>query len=157
MEFRLAKEQEKEIILAMYDGERFTPHCAWDEVYPTMDNITADMAAGNLFVLEDNRQIVGSIAVNRENEIVDEPLYSSQDAAEFGRVIVSRNARGKGYGKLLVQNMEKEIARRGIHHVHILVYQNSIIAARMYQSLGYVKRGEKVFSDIPFILFEKDV
>jgi len=157
MIFRLADISEKDIILSMYDENRGKEYCAWDDTYPTMDNILKDINTNNLFVLEDNDTIVGSIAINYENEIVDEPLFNTQYALEFGRVIVKKEYRRKGYGKILIQNIEKEIKNRGYNNIHILVFVGSIVANNMYKNLGYKMCDVKNFSDIDFVLYEKNI
>lgn len=68
MIFRLALFKEKEIILNMYNENRNKSYTAWNDTYPTIDNILKDIETNNLYVLEVNNEIAGSISINYENE-----------------------------------------------------------------------------------------
>jgi len=156
MEFRLAKDSEKNIILDLYNHDRNQPYTAWNEEYPTMDNIENDILHHNLFILEDNHTIIGSIAINEENELDDEASFSNQKALEFGRVIIHPDFRGNGYSKILVGFVEKEILKRGYQAIHICVYDSAKIAMKLYQSLGYkIICIKELFSLHSFYILEK--
>ena len=155
MIFRKAKIEEQDFILQLYNHDRFKPYTAWDDTYPTIDNIKEDISNDNLFVLEDNKEILGSIAINTVNELDEE--FNEEQALEFARVIVNPKYRGKGYSKLLIKNIEEEIKRKGINHIHICVYENDDIALSLYQKLHYVKLYRKCLFGHYFILFKKDL
>lgn len=155
MIFRKAKIEEQDFILQLYNHDRFKPYTAWDDTYPTIDNIIEDISNDNLFVLEDNKEILGSIAINTINELDEE--FKEEQASEFARVIVNPKYRGKGYSKLLIKNVEAEIKRRGINHIHICVYENDLIALALYQKLDYLKVSRKLLFGNHFILFSKEL
>jgi len=157
MIFRLALFKEKEIILNMYNENRNKSYTAWDDTYPSIDNILKDIETNNLYVLEVNNEIAGSISINYENEVIDEPLFSNNKSIEFGRVVVSSKYRSKGYAKYMILKIEEEIKTRGYNNVHILVYSNSLIANNMYKSLDYNMVGTKEYSNIIFNLYEKQI
>ena len=157
MIFRKAKIEEQDFILQLYNHDRFKPYTAWDNTYPTMDNIKEDISNNNLFVLEDENEILGSIAINTINELDNEEEYRNEIGLEFARVIVNFKHRGNGYSKILIKNVEEEIKRRGYHHIHICVYENDDIALSLYQKLGYIRLSRKKLFDYYFILFKKDL
>lgn len=46
----LARQQDAEQVLALYNAVRYTPGCNWDDEYPGMDNIRKDIADGQLWI-----------------------------------------------------------------------------------------------------------
>jgi len=156
--FRHAKESEKVFILSLYNHDRHKPYTAWDDTYPCMDIIEENLQQNNLFVLEENGTIVGSIAINNENELDNEKIFSNPKALEFGRVIINPLYRGKGYSHLLLNNIEKEIKARGYNAIHICVYTNDNIALSLYHKDGYKQLIQKtLFDDVAFVIFEKEI
>jgi len=159
MVFRLADEAEKISLLNLYDHDRDSEFTAWDDSYPTMEDIERDLAHNNLFVLENDGKVIGAISINFINELDGEPEFSSSKALEFGRVIVHPDYRGQGYAKLLLQNVEKEIKHRGYNWVHISVFAGCPVALSLYRTSGYREVKDFMFdyAPIPFKLFEKEL
>ncbi len=143
MTFRLARETEKDIILALYKAVIGTEFCVWNDEYPGLQEITKDIATDNLFVLESAGLIAGAISIVPENELDDLKCWSSnRNTGEFARVVIHPDFHGRHYAKLLVSNVLEVMKKRGIEAVHISVAINNIPAYKTYQKLGFKTAGQ---------------
>ena len=50
--------------------------------------------------------------------------------------------RGKGYGKILMQELLSEVRKRGIKQIGLTVDENNIIAQNLYKKIGFVEIGK---------------
>lgn len=156
MKFRPAEKHEVQTILKLYKSVIGTRFCMWNEFYPTELEISGDMAAGNLFVLEKNDVIIGAVSIAPENELDEYELWEiHENAGEFARVVISPDYQGKGLSKLLAVGIMNELAKRGTSAVHICVSKFNIPALKLYRELEFVFLGEKDMYGGTFYLCEK--
>ncbi|MCQ2910993.1 MAG: GNAT family N-acetyltransferase [Clostridia bacterium] len=138
MEFRKAKLDDILKIKNLYDSVKGSEFCTWHEDYPGDFEINEDFNSDNLFVLEDNNDIIGAISIIPENELDDiKDFKVHDDAAEFARVVIRKDYQGKGLSKLLVENIIEEIRNRNKKTIHILVAKVNIPAQKLYKSCGF--------------------
>jgi len=138
MNFRLAREEDKDIVLKLYDAVRGTEFCTWDSNYPTDFEINEDYSTGNLYVLDDNNEVIGAVSINPVNENDDYDDWKIEsDAGEFSRVVIRPDHQGEGLSLLLVENVIEEIRSRGKKTVHITVAKKNIPAQKLYKRLGF--------------------
>lgn len=83
-------------------------------------------------------------------------LHAGQPA-ELKRMWVSPTARGLGFGRRLLQELETEAARRGSHAVRLDSNHTLTEAITLYRSAGY--RSVAAFNDDPYAdhWFEKEI
>ena len=62
-----------------------------------------------------------------------------EDAAEIKRMFVSRDHRGRGYGRLMLRYLEAEATRRGYSRAVLETGTRQHEAIAMYQSEGWTK------------------
>jgi len=156
LEFRKAKEDEKETILCLYRSVMNTQFCTWTDDYPSMDEINWDLSAGNLFVLTNSEAIVGAVSIVPENELNDLPFWQENTSVgEIARICLSPAFQGKGISAVLLEMIEDELIRRGIHAVHLLVAKKNIPAYRTYLKAGFSVRGECAMFGNDFYACEK--
>lgn len=94
--------------------------------YHKEENICQDIADGNVYLLEDNNNIVGTVTVN-DNEI--------------NRLYVLPEYQGKGYGSFLLEYAEKIIFK---NNDEIILY-SSFPAKAMYLKKGYKECRYEIF------------
>jgi ribosomal protein S18 acetylase RimI-like enzyme len=58
-------------------------------------------------------------------------------------VAVRRTARGKGFGRQMMNHLHSEARRRGADQIRLRVHPNNLAARRLYESLGYIDAGEE--------------
>lgn len=156
MEFRLIRPGEEEIVLKLYRSVIGRKFCTWDQEYPGMFEIERDMAQDDLFVLTDGDEIIGSIAIDPENEMDKDPVWRHQQkAAEFARVVIAIDHQGKGLAGIMVRNVLNVMKERGYEAVHISVAKINIPAQKTYRSAGFEFVGERFMYGYDFYLCEK--
>ncbi len=116
----------------------------WDEHYPTMSHIEADMALGNLFVMTaEDGDVIATISIDEDDVVAALPLWNPQlePAGELSRLCVRQDYRNRGIARELMRHTFDELRRRGCKGVHILVREGHEVALRSYLRLGYRAAG----------------
>ena len=153
--FRKARADETDTILSLYRSVIGTPFCTWNDEYPGLWEITHDLETGNLFVLETEGRLVGSISIVPENELDGLNGWSSlSNAGEFARVVVHPAFQGRHLARLLVSRVLEEMKERGFKSVHIAVVKENTPALKTYLNLGFRLVGEAAMWGHAFHLCE---
>ena len=129
----------------------------WDDIYPTEAILRDDLRQEQLYVLENEAGIVAAVVLN---EACD-PAYHTI-AWQFPgpwvivhRLCVTPRAQGQGVGRTLMAAVEDWARTRGYSAIRLDAFSLNPHALRMYDRLGYVKRGEAVWRKGMFHLLEK--
>lgn len=107
------------------------------------NNYTKCISSGNFYpmTLIDDNKIVGHI-------ILRNPDFNHKEIVRLGFIIVDYNLRGKGYGKLLIQEAIK-YAKINLNAdaINLGVFENNNSAYHCYKSVGFkeVRIDKKVF------------
>ncbi len=157
MLFRAAQPIDAHPIFTLYRSVVGQPCCVWNDQYPGMPEITHDIETGNLFVLEDGDSIMGAISIVPENEMDDLPYWMVRDnACEIARVVIHPEHQGKGYARLLVQEITRILQdERSCAAIHLSVATVNEPAYRTYRKLGFTTVGEKDMYGNHYHLCEK--
>ena len=156
--FRIARKDEAETILALYKAVVGMPFCTWDEVYPGMSEIRRDLAAGDLFVLEADGNIIGAVSVAPENELDAPGRWSAcENAGEFARVVIRPAYQGRHLARLLVAGVLDELKKRGCDAAHISVAAENVPAQRTYRHFGFMTVGQEEMWGHSFCLCELNI
>ena len=101
-------------------------------------NTLLSSSQSHLYVLESDGQFIGMTTLC---------LYQCPTGwkAWIEDVIVDRNFRGKGYGKLMVRKAMEECKNRGNVTLMLPSRPSRIVANQLYQSLGFEKRETNVY------------
>ena len=94
---------------------------------------------GKMFLFEENRKIVG-IVVGLICEEVFECGFHAPKRGEITELIVSKNCRAKGYGKELLNAMERHLKQQDCKNIIIGVFGYNDHAIEFYQRNGYHTR-----------------
>ena len=129
----------------------------WNDSYPTMQDINDDLSHNNLFVLEIENEIVGSISIVDENELDEFDCWSDRHAREFGRVVINPKYQHLGYSKYLVSYCLNEMKQRNYTNAHISVAIINIPDQRLYESLEFKKVGSASMWGNDYYLYEKKI
>ena len=126
--------------IASIDKEGFnilTPNYREEYFIKTLKEI--EEHNGKMFLYEDNGKIVG-IVVGLICEEIFECGFHSPKRGEITELIVSKNCRAKGYGKMLLNAMEEHLKEQGCKHIIIGVFGYNDHAIEFYQRKGYNSR-----------------
>ncbi len=151
-----AQEHQKEAILALYKT-MLGGLADWDEHYPTMEHIHADMARGNLFVMTEGDEILAAISIDEDKEVARLPLWAPElePAGELSRLCVRQDCQNRGYARVMMEYAFEQLRRRGCKGVHILIREGHKIAVRSYSHLGYQEVGRCRLFGKDFLCFER--
>lgn len=152
MIFRKATRKDIECVAAIYAGV-----CACDaqgltqvgwrrDIYPTKLTAEAALARGDLFVAEQDGEIVGTAIINQVQVDVYAGASWSVDAAAdevmvLHTLAISPNAFGRGYGKAFVEFYEQYALENGCRHLRMDTNRTNARARAMYKMLGYTEIG----------------
>ena len=124
----------------------------WDLQYPGRDFFQGAIAAGNLFVLLDQRGACG-VAVLDGNQPPEWSSAAWNHRDEPFLVIhafaVSPSAQGRGRGKFLLAFCENVARKRGCNSIRIDAFSENSGALRFWERRGYSFRGEVRFASKP--------
>ncbi len=157
MEFRRAKESEKQAVLRLYESVKGSEFCVWDEAYPTMNDINADIATDNLYVLCEDGEVIGALSVICDNEMDGLDVWRVSDGTqrEVGRIVVSQLHRGRGLARYMVESAIDILRQEGAKALHISAAKINAPALHNYEKLGFSVMGEADMYGSRYCLLEK--
>lgn len=103
----------------------------------TMDEIKS--SNGKMFLFEENGKIVGLIVGLISEEIFEYDFHAPK-RGRITELIVSKNCRAKGYGKILLNTMENFFKVQGCKNIIIEVFGYNEHAISFYERNGYHTR-----------------
>jgi GNAT superfamily N-acetyltransferase len=113
----------RDVVLAAY--RPYIPRIG-REPGPMLDDYACRIAAGQVWVLEEQDRIAGVLVLEEQT-----------DSFLLDNIAVPPDCQGKGYGRLLIGFAEAEATRRGWHaitlYTHALMTENQVL----YRHLGF--------------------
>ena len=132
----------------------------WDSIYPTKDNYIEDISKGTLYIVENENGIVAVYVVSVES---DEEYgkgswqYADETACILHRFCVNPQYQNQGFGKLILQHIEKQAKSMHYHSIRLDVFTQNPHAVNLYKKSNYVERGFADYRKGRFILMEKKI
>ena len=158
--FLPAEPKEKEEILQLYHSQVGSACCPWDEFYPAMEEIEADMSRGDLFILKNERsEILAAISIDREEEIEALSCWSKdlQPSVGLSRLAVAKRIQNQGIARQMLQYAMEILRNRGCKSVHFLVNRENEKAIRSYAHMDFRMVGECRLFEQDFLCYEKEL
>lgn len=138
---RLAPAQEADLprVAALYRSVIGRPGCAWNDAYPTLEDIALDFSAGGLYVLRRGAEVIGAVSVVPEHELDDLSCWCIADGAqqEIARVVIDPREQGHGYAEAMLKQLFCALKAQGCSAVHLLVAQDNPAALATYRALQF--------------------
>jgi ribosomal protein S18 acetylase RimI-like enzyme len=144
----------KDAILKM---EREGVH-QWDEIYPTKEIFSADIAAASLFAARIENGIAGIMVLNDEQSKEYNSLAWRDDHGKpliIHRLCVNPVFQGQRVATKLMQFAEDYAKERKYSSIRLDAFVNNIISVRLHDSLGYQRTGIVQFRKGEFYCYEK--
>ncbi|NLY46948.1 MAG: GNAT family N-acetyltransferase [Tissierella sp.] len=146
--FRKANMDDIDRISEIYDEvhleeEKGNTTTGWiKDVYPTRKTAKDAIMKGQMFVMEDNGQIVVTAKIDQEQMLGYLDASWNYDVEEnqvmvLHTLAVSSVMKGKGYGSKFVDFYEKYALECGCHYLRMDTNEKNVIARRLYKKLGY--------------------
>lgn len=86
------------------------------------------------YLVYDNSLLIGSYTIDTD---FDKRIYKKEGTAWFGIIIGEKDYRGKGIGKLMLADIEKECLKLGCKAIELGVFEYNKNAFELYKSFGY--------------------
>ena len=146
--FRTATMADLDQVAAIYDRihteeEAGRSTVGWIRgVYPTRQTALASIQAGDLFVAEEDGQIVATAKINQEQV----PVYASaawsreakpQEVMVLHTLVVDPQVKGNGWGSRFVAFYEDYARDHGCRDLRMDTNERNAAARRLYHNLGY--------------------
>lgn len=162
--FRKAKKEELYEIMELYhagvNNMLESGIKQWDEQYPNIEVISADIERGELNLCICDGKIAAAYAVN----CVVEPDYDNADWqypearwCAMHRLCVSPDFHRRGIGTAVMKNIEADAKMQGFDAVHLDTFSGNHRALELYRKLGYKEVGEAHWTRGRFVIFEKKI
>ncbi|TVZ26364.1 ribosomal protein S18 acetylase RimI-like enzyme [Gillisia sp. Hel_I_86] len=132
----------------------------WNEPYPSVEKLQQDIACKELYVLEENNQILGIVVLSN---IMDEEyvpvswLTPSEKNLYIHRLATHPDTWGKGYGQKLMDFAEEFARNFNFTSVRLDTFSLNKRNQKFYETRGYKKLEDIYFpkqSAAPFHCYE---
>jgi len=132
----------------------------WNEHYPSVEKLQQDIDRKELYVLEENNQILGMIVLS---EIMDEEyitvswLTPSEKNLYIHRLAIHPESWGKGYGQKLMAFAEEFARKLDFQSIRLDTFSLNKRNQKFYEARGYEKLEDIYFpkqSAAPFHCYE---
>jgi ribosomal protein S18 acetylase RimI-like enzyme len=132
----------------------------WNEDYPSQEAFKNDIKRGELYVLETNAKIIGTIVLSTlmDKEYIPIQWLTPNTANMYiHRLSVHPNQQGKGYAQKLMAFAEDHAKKHGFISIRLDTFSQNKRNQRFYETRGYHKLGDIYFpkqSEHPFYCYE---
>lgn len=132
----------------------------WNEHYPSLEKLEADILKKELFVLEEVAKIIGIIVITPtkdEEYIPIEWLSKTENNLYIHRLATHPDHWGKGYAQKLMEFAETYAKQQQYESVRLDTFSQNPRNQRFYEARGYQRLGNIYFpkqSEHPFYCYE---
>ncbi len=114
--------------------------------YPTRDTALNALSRDDLFVLEDDENVVASAVINRSQmwqyaQIDWAHAAKDEEVMVLHTLTVDPKMGGKGYGRAFVSFYEEYALKNNSPELRMDTNERNVRARQMYKKLGYEERG----------------
>ncbi len=133
----------------------------WDEDYPTVDLIEKEIKLDNMFLIEDDDQIIAAFDLNDYLDDLWQPVnWQDENFLGLHLLAVHPDYQRQGYGLKVLKFSEDYASNKNYTSIHLDVLSKNKAALKLYRNNGYQKVGELNFDFKPegyqkYLCFEK--
>ncbi|WP_445749234.1 GNAT family N-acetyltransferase [Polaribacter sp.] len=134
----------------------------WTNNYPTRSIIESDLKKDVLFVLKNDKEIIGAVNVSEEQEPEYETInweFDNSKVLVIHRLVIDPKYQGKGYAKKLMDFAEKFAQENNYSSIRLDAYIQNKRVIDFYDKRKYFIRGNVNFPEreYPFYCMEKEL
>ena len=138
MEFIIAQEKDIEEILQIYNEVKGSPFCSWNDKYPTIFEVKEDIKRKDLFILKNQNIIIGAVSFVHPLELNDFTCWKEKEnITEVARLVIKKEYQGKGFSKIILQNIILEAKKRNVSSIHLSVVKSNTPTLKLYKSSSF--------------------
>ena len=130
----------------------------WDELYPTQEDLLADIHSGTLFVGIQDEAIAVLYVLNKNQDeayFSADWQYTGENICVIHRLCVNPKFQNQGIAKSTLSHIEKTLKESGTTAIRLDVFTENPFALRLYGNAGYRKTGSADWRKGKFYLMEK--
>lgn len=130
----------------------------WDEEYPTPEILKEDIINKEMFLGIIDGKVATVAVVNQQYDDAYNKVqwqYKDKSFAIIHRLVVNVEFQNHGVAKTMMKEIEDILKEQKIETVRLDAFSLNPYALKMYEKIGYVKRGEAVWRKGLFYLYEK--
>jgi ribosomal protein S18 acetylase RimI-like enzyme len=143
--FSLAKEDDRDAVLALYTACSKLPGCTWSYEYPTREEFDTDLLNGWLYCLKNGGGIIAVVSLGDFQELQNVGIPwgdGIRKPCELARIGVKPEHGGKGVGTYLLNQAICTAKKLHFDGIRLLVSPQNLPAAAMYRRAGFKNVGE---------------
>ena len=134
----------------------------WTINYPTRSIIESDLKKDVLFVLKNDKEIIGAINISQEQEPEYETIkwqFDNSKVLVIHRLVIDPKYQGRGYARKLMEFAEKFAKENNYSSIRLDAYSQNKRVIDFYKKRKYFIRGNVNFPEraYPFHCMEKDI
>ena len=136
----------------------------WQDGYPNEEAFEADIANGVSYVLEENRSIIGTLALIFDKEPTYEKIYDGAWKAEdipyatIHRIAVAQEQKGNGIAGRMLAEAESICKERKVHSIRIDTHEENLSMQKWLKKTGFAYCGWIILvSGAKRLAFEKRI
>ena len=135
MKFRQASQNDLARIMPIIkDGQDFLKEQGvnqWQDNYPNMDIIRNDINNGHGYIVENESQIIATLAISFDGEPTYHKIYegqwlSNEDYSVVHRLAIKKNRRGSDLSSFIMDSIETLCKGKGIYSIKIDTHRGNI-------------------------------
>lgn len=158
MHFEKATRQDAAEILSLYRACVGQEGCLWDEEYPDMRCIEADLKARMLYVLRRGGRIVACVSCGEEEEHAQMRFWSAaKRPCSVSRVASHPDFRGCGYASIALRLALADCKAQGFDCARLLVSPGNAAALGLYAHLGFTGVGKTTAYGFDWLMMERNL
>lgn len=115
----------------------------WDSNYPNRERFLQDIEQEELYVLKDEKSIVGCICINYQIYAAYSQVHWEEhnNFKVLHRVFVDPLHHGHSYGKLLYKYAEEEVLKQNINYIRVDTFSLNTPMNCLIKAMGYTLNG----------------
>lgn len=134
----------------------------WTNNYPTRSIIESDLKKEVLFVLKNNKEIIGAINISEEQEPEYETInweFDNSKVLVIHRLVIDPKYQGKGYARELMDFAESFAKENNYSSIRLDAFSQNKRVIDFYEKRKYFIRGNVNFPEreYPFHCMEKEI
>lgn len=116
----------------------------WDDLYPDLEAVDDEVAAGSVYVAVDGATCIASVSLDElpDAAYAGVSWRGGEPALIMHRLCVDPRQRGRGFGRRMVQFAEELAVDRGCASVRLDAYIGNLSAVRLYERCGFNVAGK---------------
>lgn len=132
----------------------------WNEHYPSQEVFEKDIDRGELYVVEDKKQLIGTIVISTFMDAEYKPIVWLTDNTNnvyIHRIAVHPDFQGKGFAQKLMDFAENYAKENGFISIRLDTFSQNKSNQKFYETRGYEKLGDIYLpkqSEYPFHCYE---